>query len=304
MSFNFDLEPLKASIDRFGVLNPPYLLRNSDTDTHFTVVAGYRRLLTVWELGRSDTVCQILPDNFPPFEALLLNLNDNLVHRHLNSVEKGMILKRLTRFLKREEIVTSFMPLLGIPSNRQTLEQCLGLEELEEAIRISVAMERLSPRVAALMGSLGRDDRLKMNDLFTSLKWSFNQQWEAFQWIIEIASREGRTIKEVIDEGEIIGVFNNERINNPQKVKSIVKILKARRFPSLLGAEESFKKGLSNLSLPSGVKVIPPAFFEGIDYKLEIVFTRGGELKEKLAELSHLSGLERITEFWRGREHT
>jgi len=304
MSFNFDLEPLKASIDRFGVLNPPYLLRNSDTDTHFTVVAGYRRLLTVWELGRSDTVCQILPDNFPPFEALLLNLNDNLVHRHLNSVEKGMILKRLTRFLKREEIVTSFMPLLGIPSNRQTLEQCLGLEELEEAIRISVAMERLSPRVAALMGSLGRDDRLKMNDLFTSLKWSFNQQWEAFQWIIEIASREGRTIKEVIDEGEIIGVFNNERINNPQKVKSIVKILKARRFPSLLEAEESFKKGLSNLSLPSGVKVIPPAFFEGIDYKLEIVFTRGGELKEKLAELSHLSGLERITEFWRGREHT
>ena len=303
MSFNFDLEPLKASIDRFGVLNPPYLLRNSDTDTHFTVVAGYRRLLTVWELGRSDTVCQILPDNFPPFEALLLNLHDNLVHRHLNSVEKGMVLKRLTRFLKREEIVANFMPLLGIPSNRQTLEQCLGLEELEEAIRISVSMERLSPRVAALMGSLGRDDRLKMNDLFTSLKWSFNQQWEAAQWIVEIASREGRSIKEVIDEGEIIGVFNNERINNPQKVKSIVKILKARRFPSLLEAEESFKKGLSNLSLPSGVKVIPPAFFEGIDYKLEIVFTRGGELKEKLAELSHLSGLDRITEFWRGREH-
>ncbi len=298
MSFNFDLEPLKGSIHRFGVLNPPYLLRNSDST--FTVVAGYQRLLAVREMGWSNIVCQILPDNFPPFEALLLNLYDNLVHRHLNSVEKGMVLKRLTRFLDREEIVTSFMPILGISSNRQTLELLLSLKELEETIRISVAMERLSLRVAGLMVSLGKDDRLRISDLFTSLKWSFNRQWEVTQWITEIASREGRSIKEIIDEGEILQVLNNERMNNPQKVKSIVKILKARRFPSLLGAEKSFKKSLSNISLPSRVEVIPPPFFEGIDYKLEIVFTKGRELKEKLAVLSHLSALEAVTEFWKG----
>jgi len=248
-------------------------------------------------------VCQILPDDFPPFEALLLNLNDNLAHRHLNTVEKGMILKRLTRFLEREEIVTSFMPIFGIPSNKQMLELFLGLEELEEAIRISVAMDRLSPRVAGLMGTLGRDDRLRINDLFTSLKWSFNKQWEACQWIIEIASREGRLIKEVVEEGEIIEILDNDRMNDPQKVKAIAKILKTRRFPSLLEAEKLFKKGLSKLHLPSGVKIIPPPFFEGIDYKLEIVFRKGEELKGKLEELSHISKLEKVTEFWRGREH-
>ncbi len=301
MSFNFDLEPLKDSIDRFGVLNPPYLLKNSDSN--FIVVAGYRRLLAARGLGWPDIVCQILPDDFPPFEALLLNLNDNLAHRHLNTVEKGMILKRLTRFLEREEIVTSFMPIFGIPSNKQMLELFLGLEELEEAIRISVAMDRLSPRVAGLMGTLGRDDRLRINDLFTSLKWSFNRQWEACQWIIEIASREGRLIKEVVEEGEIIEILDNDRMNDPQKVKAIVKILKTRRFPSLLEAEKLFKKGLSKLHLPSGVKIIPPPFFEGIDYKLEIVFRKGEELKGKLEELSHISKLEKVTEFWRGREH-
>lgn len=301
MSFNFDLEPLKDSIDGFGVLNPPYLLR--DSNGNLIVVAGYRRLLAVMELGWPDIVCQILPDNLPPFDALLLNLNDNLIHRHLNSIEKGMVLRRLTRFLKREEIVANFMPILGIPSNRETLELFSGLEELEETIKISLAMERVSVRVAGLMESLDRDDRLRINDLFTSLRWSFNQQWEAIHWIIEIAGREGCSPKEVIDEGEIREVLDNDRMNNPQKVKATVKILKTRRFPSLLEAEKSFKKGISTLSLPSGVKVIPPAFFEGIDYKLEIVFAKGGELKENLAVLSHLSGLERITEFWRGREH-
>jgi hypothetical protein len=195
------------------------------------------------------------------------------------------------------------MPILGIPSNKQTLELFLGLEELEEAIRIAVAMERLSLRVAGLMSSIGIDDRLRINDLFTSLKWSFNKQWEATQWIIEIASREERSIKEVVDEGEIIEILNNDRMNDPQKVKTIVKILKTRRFPSLLAAEKSFKIGLSKLPLPSGVKIISPPFFEGIEYKLEIVFRKGEELRGKLEELSHLSGLERINDFWKDMEH-
>ena len=297
MSFNFDLEPLKASIEGFGVLNPPYLIRN--LDGNFRVVAGYRRLLAVRELGWSHIGCQILPDDFPLFEALLLNLHDNLVHRHLNTVEKGMVLKRLTHFLKREEIVANFMPILGIPSNRQTLELFLGLEELEETIRISVAMERLSLRVAGLMGSLGRDDRVTINDLFTALKWSFNQQWETIQWIMEISSREGRSIKEVINDREVTEILHDTRMSNPQKLKDIVKVLKRRRFPSLIKAETEFRKGISALPLPERVKIVPPRSFEGIDYRLEIVFSKGKELKEKLADLYSLSGLERVTDFWK-----
>ncbi len=301
MSFNFNLEPLKASIDKFGVLNPPYLIKSSENN--FTVVAGYRRLLAIRELGWSNIMCQILPDNFPPLKALLLNLNDNLIHRQLNNIEKGMILQRLTRFIRMEEILTNFMSVLGIPSSKQTVELFLGLEGLEQTIKVSVAMERLSLRVVGLMRSIASDDRLKISDLFTSLKWSFSQQWETIQWITEIASREGCSIKKIIGEKDIIKVLHNDRMSNPQKVKAIVKILKAKRFPYLLETEKLFRKCISDLSLPLGVKIIPPASFEGIDYKLEIVFTKGKELKEKLADLYNLSGLERVTEFWKDSEH-
>lgn len=298
MSFNFNLELLKASIEKFGVINPPYLLK--DSDSNFIVVAGYQRLLAIKELGWQDIGCHVFPDTFSQFNALLFNLKDNLIHRQLNNIEKGMILQRLTRFLNTEEIVSNFMPILGIPSNKQQLELFLGLVELEERIKVSVAMERLSIRVAGLMQGIGKNDRLKINDLFTCLKWSFNQQWETIQWIIEIASREGHSIKEIIDSREIKGVLNYNKMNKPQKVKAIVKILKSRRFPSLSEAEKLFNKGLSNLSLPLGVRIIPPPFFEGIDYRLEIAFTKGAELKEKLADLYKLSGLERITDFWKG----
>jgi ParB-like chromosome segregation protein Spo0J len=298
MSFNFNLEPLKASIQKFGVINPPYLLRNPDNN--FLVVAGYRRLMAVKELGWHNIVCNILPDAFSLFNALLFNLNDNLIHRQLNNIEKGMILQRLSRFISTEDIVTNFMPILGIPSNKQQLELFLGLEELEERIKISVAMERLSIRVAGLMRNIEKNDRLEINDLFTSLKWSFNQQWETIQWIKEIASREGRSIKEIIDSKDIKEVLGNTTMNKPQKVKAIVKILKFRRFPSLSKAEKLFNKGISNLSLPLGVKIIPPPFFEGTDYKLEVTFRKGEDLKEKLADLYNLPELKHIPDFWKG----
>ena len=298
MSFNFDLKPLKVSIEKFGVINLPYLLKSPDN--HFMVVAGYRRLMAVKELGWHDIVCHVLPDSCSLFNVLLFNLNDNLIHRQLNNIEKGMILQRLTHFISTEDIVSNFMPILGIPSNKQQLELFLGLEELEEEIKISVAMEQLSIRVAGLLRYSDKNDRIEINDLFTSLKWSFNQQWETIQWIKEIASREGRSMKEIIDSKDIKEVLHTTTMNNPQKVKAIVKILKFRRFPSLSKAEKLFNKGISNLSLPLGVKIIPPPFFEGIDYKLEVTFRKGEDLKRKLADLYNLPKLKHIPVFWKG----
>ena len=297
MSFNFDLKPLKVSIEKFGVINLPYLLKSPDN--HFMVVAGYRRLMAVKELGWHDIVCHVLPDSCSLFNVLLFNLNDNLIHRQLNNIEKGMILQRLTHFISTEDIVSNFMPILGIPSNKQQLELFLGLEELEEEIKISVAMEQLSIRVAGLLRYSDKNDRVEINDLFTSLKWSFNQQWETIQWIKEIASREGRSMKEIIDSKDIKEVLHTTTMNNPQKVKAIVKILKFRRFPSLSQAEKLFNKGISNLSLPLGVKIIPPPFFEGTDYKLEVTFRKGEDLKGKLADLYNLPELKHIPFFWK-----
>ena len=297
MSFHFNLEPLKASIEKFGVINPPYLFRNSDSN--FLIVAGYQRIMAVKELRWHDIVCRVLPDSFSMLDALLFNLNDNLIHRQLNNIEKGMVLQRLTRFITAEEIVTNFMPILYIPSNKQQLALFLGLEDLEERIKTSVAMEQLSIRVTGLLRYFEKSDRLAINDLFTTLKWSFNQQWEIIQWIKEIASRVGCPMKEIIESKDIKEVLNNTTINKPQKAKAIVKLMKYMRFPTLSKAEKSFNKNISNLSLPSGVKIIPPPFFEGADYKLEVKFRKGEDLIKKLDDLYTVPNLRNMSDFWK-----
>jgi ParB family transcriptional regulator, chromosome partitioning protein len=266
------------------------------------VVTGYRRLLAVRELGWPEVVCHVLPANFPPLEALLLNLYDNIVHRKMNEFEKAMVLERLNRYVKQEALMKEFMPMLSIPANRQNLDILLKVPKLEEQVRMSIATQRISLRVAGLMMTLDSDDRLKVNELFTALKLSFNQQWEVIQWIIEVASREGRPPKEVLEDDAVTDIVNNSEMSNPIKSKTIVKILRKRRFPSLVKAEKAFKKGVSKLSLPQGVKIIPPPFFEGEKYRLEIGFSQGKELKEKVERLLRLPGLEQITDFWKGSD--
>ena len=297
MSFNFSLEQLKNSIERFGVLNAPYVIK--DSESRYTVVTGYRRLLAVRELGWPEVVCHVLPSSIPPFEALLLNLHDNIVHRKMNEIEKAMVLVRLNRFIEQEVLIKEFMPMLGIPANKQNLDIFLQVPKFEEQIRISIATQRISLRVAGFMMTLDSGDRLKVNELFTGLKLSFNQQWELVQWIVEIASREGRSPKEILEDDAVMDIVNNSEMSNPIKSKKIVKILRKRRFPSVVKAESAFKKGVSRLSLPQGMKILPPPFFEGKKYRLELEFSQGEELKEKVERLFRQPGLEHITDYWK-----
>jgi len=116
--------------------------------------------------------------------------------------------------------------------------------------------------------------------------------------IEEIASREGCSIKVILDSKELKEVLKSTTLNKPQRTKTVVNMLKSRRFPSILRAEKIFNRIISNLSLPLSARIIPPPFFEGVDYRLEIIFKNGEELKGKLADLYNLEGLEKITDFW------
>lgn len=302
MSFDFDLEILKKSISKYGIINPPYLIKNRDNS--YTVVTGYKRLLAAKDLGWKGLECNVLPDSFTKCDALLFSLDDNLLHREFNSIEKAMIIDRLDNFLTKEEIIEKYLPLLTIPANKHSLILYLNLKKLEDTVKVSVARDAVSLKVAGLMEHIDRESRLGINNLFNYFKFSINQQLQLFQYLEEISRREGQSIKDIIDSSDIQEIVTNANMNKPQKVKAITAVLKSRRFPSLFEAQMAFKKGLDRLSLPSGVNVTPPPFFEGVDYRLEIDFSNGKELAGTINKLNKLPELSEITNFWKGRGDT
>ena len=87
-------------------------------------------------------------------------------------------------------------------------------------------------------------------------------------------------------------------MNNPQKTKAILLYLRSKRLPLLVGAERAFKRKVSTLGLPKGVRIKASPSFEGPDYCLEVRFREGRELAERIKYLSRIKGLEELDSSW------
>jgi hypothetical protein len=290
MSFGFDLQPLVKSIEKFGLINLPVTTKNIKGTTD--VVLGYRRIMALKSLDWEEVPCRDFSDSgLTPMELLLLNLYDNLATRKLNEVEKGMVLARLIPYVSRGEILDHYMPLLHLPSHESTLDTLLSLDEMDEHIRHSLAEKRLS--FQTIKTFVGMDDRscAAIFKWISEVKLNFNQQSQFIEYILDLVDKEKTSVFQILGEKQLSSILESKKLNNPQKAKLTLERLKMRRFPFLTRYEKVFHKKVGILGLPEGVKIHHPPFFEGADYRLEISFKSGGELREKISFLSRLNGL-------------
>ena len=298
MSFGFDLTPLTQSISNIGLVNCPLLIE--DKRGFFTVIAGYRRIKALKSLGWNRIPCRILTESkISPLKCLLLNVYDNLATRKLNEVEKGMILNRLCLWVKRNEVMEVYMPLLDLPSHEPTLLFYKKLEEeLDPGIKEYLVQKNLSLQVAQMLLGMEPGARSNVFRIISNIKFNINQQKQLIDYIVDLSNIEVKTISEILKEPWVEGIFIDNQLNNPQKAKAILKLLRARRFPTLVKAEKLFKKRVSRLGLPEGATISAPPFFEDPHYRLELLFKEGKELREKVNRLSQTVSLEDLRSPW------
>ena len=128
-SYGFNLKPLINSIKEVGIINLPILKKDKN---RFIIVTGYKRILALKELGQKRVGGRILNEDFPPLRCLLINLHDNIYTRQLNEVEKAILISKLSQYVSIEEIIESYLPLLGLSKKRITYEVYLWIDKLED----------------------------------------------------------------------------------------------------------------------------------------------------------------------------
>ena len=121
--------------------------------------------------------------------------------------------------------------------------------------------------------------------------------------IFEISSNisiaEGKDMDAILQEaGSLRSLIQEKTPNPPQKAKQVLELLRQRRFPRLFDAEKRFQKRVVKLSLPKGVRIMHPLYFEGAQYRLEVLFRDGRELRRRLVHLSKVRDLEIIGDPW------
>jgi len=298
MSFGFDIRPLVQSIDRVGLVNCPLLIENKNAE--LTVIVGYRRIHALKTLGWDRIPCGILSESrLSPLECLLLNLYDNLATRKLNEVEKGMALNRLHSLVPGKEMLEVYMPLLELPSNESALLFFIKLEqELDTEIKEYLVQKKISLQTAKMLRKMESDERSHVFNFMSNIKFNINQQKQFLDNIIDLSEIENKPSHDLLNEQSLKVILVNKQLNNPQKAKAILKLLRGRRFPSLVKAEKAFKKKVSSLDLPKSASIYAPAYFEEPHYRLEVLFREGKELRETINRLSLTEDLDELGDPW------
>jgi hypothetical protein len=293
MSFGFDLGSLMRSIEEVGILNPPLIRANQSGG--WDVVSGFRRTAAARALGWEELMCRDLsPLSLSSLECLILNLQDNLPTRTFNEVEKGMILKRLSRHESAEKLQRHYMPLLGLPCHEPTLRFYLLIDGIEEPLKHDLAEGRISPRSLTALLDLDPGSRKAVGACIRDLRLNFNYQSQFIEYLIEISGIENTTPGKIVAGNSIAGILGDEKLNPPQKARVLMDSLRSRRNPRLATWERIFRSAVSKLMLPPGVRISHPPGFESPFFAMEVSFRDGGALREKLVRLSRTEGLENI----------
>ncbi len=298
MSFDFDPGPLLKSIKETGLLNPPivYPGENGIMD----IVCGYRRIFALKELGCTSIPCVVLPGSLSREKCMLLNFYDNVATRSLNPVEKAMSCSRLSSLFPRREVLSRFMPDLGLPSHEPTLDLYRAIDtELDDHIKHAVASGRMPVKSVEGLLDFPHEDRLALCDLFSKIKFNINQQLQIFDLISDITLRDHKPVSELIGEDTFKKVLEDEAMNTPQKARAFLDCCRRIRYPVLYRAEKRFKSEIDSLKLPREVEIADPEHFEPSEFKMEIRFKNGAHLKKVIQRLLGLP-LEKVARPWDG----
>ncbi|MCU0595511.1 MAG: ParB N-terminal domain-containing protein [Desulfobacterota bacterium] len=299
LSFGFNLDGLRESLERVGLINPPLVAMNKEGS--LDIVSGYRRILAMAKMGERRCLCEDVTSVLPSaLERLLANLWENLSTRKFNDVEKALILDKLQAHVAKEEILNSFMPLLSLPSHEGTRRFYLKLLRLEEADQMAIAREEISTKAAKAVLEMEEDSWRPLFKWISLARLNFNQQLKFIEYVQDISRREGLHVCEVLADKALMEVLSDYRLNTPQKAKALLGILKARRYPRLSAAQHSVERALAAITLPEGASIQYDPYLEDPQYRLEIKFSSGKGLKADLHKLHTMLEVEAIPELWAG----
>ena len=280
-------DKLILSIQTVGLIQKPLLQRKSDG--LYRIICGSRRLAVCQQLGLDPLSCEVLSASTSPVTSLRMAIYDNIAHRGLNPVEKSLVLTKMAQHLDQPQLVQEFMPLLDLEPSETLCGRYMQLSPLEEPILDAIARGTLHERIGFILSPLEREDRLAFFNFFQELPFSVSMQEELVETVVEIGQRDNFTPRQVLDSAEV----NDQRRahNRPvrQRAQQIRKQLQARRAPRLTARKERFAREARDLGLPSGVRLIPPPYFEGPKWSMEFSFAGAEELTVRLRSVSRLA---------------
>lgn len=291
-----DMGALETSISEVGLLSPPALRRTDGGKLQ--VVAGFRRLTAVKQLGAHWVLCRVIPEDTDIIDCFRLAIADNIANRVLNPVEQATAVSKLYSLLKDPGAVCDMLSRLGLPLNPSVMKKLQCIYGLPKKALDGIAGGWIGLTVGVELARLARDDAVAIAEIFQALRPGANKQREILTLSREIAARENISISRLLcKEPGIVEILENEGFDRGLKTARVLAWLKIRRFPVISSAHERYSMLEKELGLGSHARLTPPENFEGSVFSLELKFSKTEHLADHaqlLARLAESRAMEEI----------
>jgi hypothetical protein len=160
---------------------------------------------------------------------------------------------------------------------------------LPAEVQAAVIDGALSFPMACELGRLEPDLSIAFAELFLKLKTGLNKQREILTLVSEIALREQTDPREVLCDRALARMLEMDKVDRNQQTRQIRRLLRRRRFPSLVAAEARFQELRQRLKLGQNLQLTPPRDFEGTRFALTLSFQSLAEIESLRGKLDELA---------------
>lgn len=288
VSYGFELERLKTSVQALGLICPPVLRRRQDG--RYQIICGYQRLLVLAQLHWSETSALLVPEETPATWCLQASLHDNALGRGFNPMEAALMIDRLLKYFDRKTVCLTYLPLLGLPPSRQQLQKLSSLLLLEAPWQKLVARNRLTPEAGALVSQWAASDRGALLPWFQGLHLSHSKQLELLEYFTILSRREGNSPADWLERSELVNLLGDPVLSQSEKSNRLWETLRHWCSPRASQAQQQFQHHLKALKLYQHpeMRLIPPPAFEDSSYRLELRFHDTSQLARHLQQVQEM----------------
>lgn len=294
LSFGNKSDRLKESINKIGLVSP--LILQPDKQGRFDLVCGSRRLAVLRELDETHAPALLVGEGREGKDLLGLALDENLAHRKFNQAEKVFAVKYLRDFYSDDEVVSKFMPRLGLPPKTTMLERFVKLSALPPDALSTLAENLMDSETAEILLDFSQEDQTAILNFIHALKPGINKQSQIITWLFEICKRDDVSVQSILNHPEMTDVLFEPNLSRPDREKKARQNIYEIRFPEISRLKKLQASALNKLNFPKKLKLSPPQAFEGLDFTIKMEFSNFKDLNNHIDFLNKLSKSSQMAE--------
>ncbi|HOW87552.1 MAG TPA: ParB/RepB/Spo0J family partition protein [Candidatus Omnitrophota bacterium] len=259
-------DALKNSIKRSGVLLPVIITGNKRP----LLITGHRRFVAA-RLFKIKEMPAIVAAKLKPRDAFLLNLVSNW-KQGCSDPDRAKALGMAARKFgfKEKEILSTIMPLLGLPQEKSLWELYLKIDRFPHSLKDLMEAGQLPLRAAASLVKFSpKDQDYLATKVSSKVKLTSSQFLQAGEWLSDLMRRTGKSLQALLEKNQVLKGLGVSGMDGRAKADRFFARVKALRFPGYSRYLEKFEeKRAAMLRDAKEIRLEPVQGFEEPGFEL------------------------------------